>query len=187
MITANQVDLLKAAGACPIFKDEGISGVVPPKDRREFKEMVQWIDEHQGEKIEVLIFELSRLARTMFDTVVTIRELESRGCIVKSLSPTESFLDIEEPSIREIMLTIMAWAAERERANLIARTKAGLARARAEGKKLGRPRKKITTAEIRKYRETGMSYEKIGRILDCSSSTVRRALAREDRAGRGLA
>ena len=149
--------------------------------------MVQWVDEHQGEKIEILIFDLSRLARTMFDTVVTIKDLEARGCVIKSLSPLESFLDIEEPSIREIIRTIMAWAAERERQNLIARTKAGIARARREGKAIGRPRKKMDPRKIEQYREQGMSWERIAREMDVSLSTVLRFNKRQDRAGRGLA
>lgn len=186
LITANQVLLLQDAGCERVYKDEGISGVVPPKDRREFKEMIRFIDEHQGEKIEILIFDLSRLCRSMYDEVVTIKDLESRGCVVKSLSPTESFLDIEEPSIREIIRTIMAWAAERERQNLIARTKAGLERARREGKRLGRPPCRLDKKKIEGYRDRGLSWERIAREENVSTSTVLRFVKREERKSRGL-
>lgn len=184
---ANQVDLLRDAGAWPIFKDEGVSGSIPPQNRREFKELIGFVDAHAGEPIEILIFDLSRISRSMVETIITIGDLESRGCIVKSLSPRETFLNIEERSIRSVILAVMSWAAERERENLIARTRAGLDRARREGKTLGRPRKKIDISEVRRLRAEGMSHEKIARLLDCSTNTIHRHLKREDRAGRGLA
>lgn len=183
----NQVDLLKAAGALPIFKDEGISGSIPPQNRREFRELIRFIDDHAGEQIEILIFDLSRVSRSMIETILTVEDLERRGCIVKSLSPRETFLNIEERSVRSVILAVMSWAAERERENLIARTRAGLDRARREGKTLGRPRKKIDLSEIKRLRAEGMSHEKIARLLDCSTNTIHRHLKQEDRAGRGLA
>ena len=183
----NQVDLLKGAGAWPIFQDRGISGAVPPQNRREFREMIGFIEAHPGEPITLLVYDISRLSRSMVETVITLNDLDKRGVIVRSLSPAESFLNVESKDIRGVILIVLAWAAERERANLVERTKAGIARARAEGKAIGRPRKRIDAAEVKRLRAEGISHEQIARRLDCSTSTVYRCLERTDRAGRGLA
>ena len=57
--------------------------------------------------------------------------------IVWSLSPNESFTRSEDRAVHQLLMMILSWVSERERANLIERTKAGLDRARAEGKILG--------------------------------------------------
>lgn len=183
----NQVDLLKEAGAWPIFQDRGISGAVPPQNRREYQEMIGFIETHNGEPITLLIYDISRLSRSMAETVHVLDDLDRRGVVVRSLSPAESFLNVEARDIRRLILIVLAWAAERERANLVERTKAGLARARAEGKVIGRPRKKIDAEEVKRLRSEGISHEQIARRLDCSTSTVYRSLERADRASRGLA
>jgi putative DNA-invertase from lambdoid prophage Rac len=56
---------------------------------------------------------------------------------------------------------ILSWVAERERSNLVERTKAGLERAKAEGKLLGRPRNDINWEEVEVMRMDGMSWEEI--------------------------
>ena len=53
----------------------------------------------------------------------------------------ESWLDTTDAGVSEIMLAVMAWVAKEERRKISERTKAGLARVRAQGKKIGRPRK----------------------------------------------
>ena len=51
----------------------------------------------------------------------------------------ESWLDTDSP-VRPLLVAIFGWVAEQERTRLIERTKTGMARARREGKKIGRPR-----------------------------------------------
>ena len=183
----NQTDILKAAGAWPIFQDRGISGTVPPQNRKEYQEMIRFVEDHDGEPITLLVFAIDRISRSMVETVITLNDLDKRGVIVRSLSPAESFLNVESKDIRGVILIVLAWAAERERANLIERTKAGIARARLSGKPIGRPRKRIDADEVKRLRLAGVSHEQIARRLDCSTSTVYRCLERADRAGRGLA
>ena len=57
--------------------------------------------------------------------------------IVWSLSPNESFTRSEDRAVHQLLMMILSWVSERERANLIERTKAGLDWARAQGKILG--------------------------------------------------
>lgn len=51
----------------------------------------------------------------------------------------EPWLDVSNPLIGELLVSIFAWVARQEREQLVARTKAGLNRARRQGKTLGRP------------------------------------------------
>ncbi|MGC8618844.1 MAG: recombinase family protein [Thermoplasmata archaeon] len=69
-------------------------------------------------------------------------------------------------------MAIFSWVAEREREMLIERTKNGLERAKKEGKKLGRPAREINWKEVEKYREKGISYSAISRILDIPYPTL---------------
>jgi putative DNA-invertase from lambdoid prophage Rac len=59
------------------------------------------------------------------------------GC-VPVLSVREGWLDTTGP-VRPLLVAIFGWVAEQERTRLIERTKAGLERARRQGKRLGRP------------------------------------------------
>lgn len=76
------------------------------------------------------------------------------------------------------MLGMCSVFAELEREIIRERIHAGLARARAQGKKLGRlPVSNRTEVQIRKLRDQGMGKLKIARTLRCGVSTVQRVLA----------
>ena len=70
------------------------------------------------------------------------------------------------------MFQMMGVFAEFERAIIVERVKAGLARARADGKRLGRPR--LDAAAIRAELAQGVSLRQTARRLGCSLSTVKR-------------
>jgi len=74
-------------------------------------------------------------------------------------SVTEPWLDSEGPvpMLRDILISIVGSFAKQERENLIIRTKAGLARARAEGKVLGRPKKIFDRERLAELRRAGWS------------------------------
>ena len=69
-----------------------------------------------------------------------IKQLKERGIWLRS--QTESWLDTSQEGITEVVLAIMSWAAAEERKKISERTKAGMARKKAQGKHMGRPRKK---------------------------------------------
>ena len=88
----------------------------------------------------VVVWKLDRFSREgIMPTMAYIKKLKSRGLWLKSM--TESWLDTKEEGITEIVLAIMAWASAEERKKISERTKAGMARAKAKGKHVGRPRK----------------------------------------------
>jgi DNA invertase Pin-like site-specific DNA recombinase len=86
----------------------------------------------------VVVTKLDRLGRDAVDVLATIQRLGELEIKVIVLQLGQ--LDLTSPAGR-MMLTMFAAVAEMERDLLLKRNKAGLERARAEGKTLGRPRK----------------------------------------------
>jgi putative DNA-invertase from lambdoid prophage Rac len=102
----------------------------------------------------VLVWRLDRWGRSVTDLLATLQELEHLG--VGFVSLTEA-LDLTTPAGRA-MAGLLAIFAEFEREILRERTRAGLAHARQNGKRLGRPATAaVHTAEIRKLHRAGVS------------------------------
>jgi putative DNA-invertase from lambdoid prophage Rac len=93
-------------------------------------------DVRAGRVAAVAVWALDRLHRSMTGAINTVLELDRLG--VPVLSVREGWLDTSGP-VRPLLVAIFGWVAEQERTRLIERTKAGLERARREGKRLGRP------------------------------------------------
>ena len=168
-----------------IFTDVGVSGVIPAKKRKGFKEMLAYIhqtrkERGEEEEIRLYVYEVSRIGRDMLDTVLMIKKLEEElGVRVYSVSEKEQFLNTQEESIRKLILSIFAWAAERERELIIQRTKEGLERARREGKQIGRPKitlDKKQLKQIKKYQELGLNLSAISKIIGVPYFTLRNRL-----------
>ena len=143
-----------------IFVDHGVSGTVPARKRSGFKKVLEYIKDNKGVKF-LYVYELSRLGRTTYETISIIQDLEEAGITVWSLSPNEAFTRSEDKAVRQLLVMILSWVAERERSNLVERTKAGLDRAKAEGKQLGRPRNNIDWDQVEIMRRDGMSWDHI--------------------------
>ena len=81
---------------------------------------------------------------------------------VKFISYSEPHFNTENELVRDILLSVMGALAKQERLRLSARTKAGLERARLQGKKIGKPKmnKKVINLII-ELREQGKSYREI--------------------------
>jgi DNA invertase Pin-like site-specific DNA recombinase len=69
--------------------------------------------------------------------IQTVLELDRLG--VRVVSVRETWLDTDS-LVRPLLVAIFGWVVDQERTRLIERTKAGMSRARTEGKKIGRPR-----------------------------------------------
>lgn len=122
----------------------------------------------------VLVWRLDRWGRSLADLVATLQELSHLG--VGFVSLTEA-LDLTTPTGRA-MAGMLAIFAEFEHAILRERVRAGLAHARQNGKRLGRP---ITAArkaaDVRKLFRNGLSKSEIARRLGIGRTSVRRILA----------
>lgn len=122
----------------------------------------------------VLVWRLDRWGRSVTDLLVTLQELEHLG--VGFVSMTEA-LDLTTPAGRA-MAGLLAVFAEFEREILRERTRAGLANARQNGKRLGRPMTAgLQSAEIRKLHRAGLAKAEIARRLQIGRTSVRRILA----------
>ena len=122
----------------------------------------------------VLVWRLDRWGRSVTDLLATLQELKHLG--VGFVSLTEA-LDLTMPAGRA-MAGLLAIFAEFEREILRERTRAGLAHARENGKRLGRPATAaVHAAEIRKLHRARVSKSEIARRLNVGRTSVRRILA----------
>jgi DNA invertase Pin-like site-specific DNA recombinase len=124
----------------------------------------------------VLVWRLDRWGRSVSDLLATMQELEHLG--VGFVSLTEA-LDLTTP-VGRAMAALLAVFAEFEREILRERVRAGLAHARLNGKRLGRPATAaLHTDEVRKLCGSGLSKSEIARRLNIGRTSVRRILTSE--------
>jgi DNA invertase Pin-like site-specific DNA recombinase len=138
--TENQRLEIEAAGYAVDYwyADEGVSGKVSAMQRPQFVAMLAKI--RDGETL--VVSKLDRIGRDAQDVGATIKALKARK--IKVIVLQLGTLDLTSPA-GKMMLTMLAAVAEMERDLLVERTHAGLERAKAEGKTLGRTPK--TTPE----------------------------------------
>ena len=121
----------------------------------------------------VLVWRLDRWGRSVTDLLATLQELEHLG--VGFVSLTEA-LDLTTPAGRA-MAALLAVFAAFEREILGERVRAGLAHARQNGKRLGRPLTGALHADqVRKLRRAGTSKSEIARRANIGRTSVRRIL-----------
>src|SRR6266852_4031850 len=141
-------------------------------DRSEFQQMFQ---DASRRKFDVLLFwSLDRLSREgALETLQHLNRLTSYGVQWRSL--TEQYLD-STGIFREAVIGILAVVAKQERVRLSERTRAGLERARKQGKVLGRrPNAAVDASKIRELRDRGMSWGAISRETGLARATCQRA------------
>jgi putative DNA-invertase from lambdoid prophage Rac len=144
------------------------SGAVERKAREQLMEAAR-----RREIDAVLVWRLDRWGRSVTDLLATLQELECLG--VGFVSLTEA-LDLTTPAGRA-MAGLLAIFAEFERELLRERTRVGLAQARRNGKRLGRPMTAgLHAAEIRKLHRAGIAKAEIARRLEIGRTSVRRIL-----------
>ena len=141
-----------------------------PRERRE-----QLLEAARRREIDVvLVWRLDRWGRSVTDLLATLQELEHLG--VGFVSLTEA-LDLTTPAGRA-MAGLLAVFAEFEREILRERVRAGLAHARQNGQRLGRPlTAALHAAQVRKLHRAGTSKAAIARRLNIGRTSVRRILA----------
>lgn len=122
------------------YADEGVGGKVPALQRAQFRILLDKI--RDGETL--VVSKLDRLGRDAQDIGATIKMLAARHIEVIVLQLGK--LDLTS-SAGKLMLAMLAALAEMERDMLIERTQSGLARAKAQGKTLGRP---VSTSEAQR-------------------------------------
>jgi len=168
--TENQRQEMEAAGYKPdYFFSDTISGKTSTTQRPQFMAMLKQIRE--GETL--VVTKLDRIGRDAQDVGATIKTLAQSKIKVVVLQLGN--LDLTS-SAGKMMLTMLSAVAEMERDLLVERTHAGLARAKAEGKTLGRT-PKTTPAEKAKivaaYKNgEGESVSQLAREYEVSRATI---------------
>ena len=155
------------------YSDKGISGSKGRKDRPEFDRMLS--EAARGRFDVVMAFALDRIGRSLADLLHSIRHLEE--CNV-DLFIDRQMLDTTTPQ-GKLLFAVTGAFAEFERDMMVHRVNAGLARARARGTKLGRPRVSgRVEAAIRKAIAQGdKGKHKIAAEIGVGSGTVARIKA----------
>lgn len=155
------------------FEDSAVSGKIPAIKRKGFIEMLEIVKNEEVDAI--LIYELSRVGRTFWDTLDAIKSIEEYAPLI-SCSPRESFLQMTEPSVRKLMIGILTWVAEREREMLVQRTKDGISRAKSVGKVIGRPKKELDKDKLIQLLAKNEPRTKIAKNLGVSKATLYKEL-----------
>lgn len=107
-------------------------------NRPQFQEMLAGVRQRHFDLI--LIWSLDRFSREgMTNTLSYVEQLNHYKTSLKSLQ--ESWLDTTHKGVSELMLGIFAWIAAEEKRKISERTKAALAKLKARGVLLGRPKK----------------------------------------------
>lgn len=105
-------------------------------NRPEFQAMLSEVKQKHFDL--VLVWALDRFSREgMTNTLKYIQVLRAYKTSLKSLQ--ESWLDTSQEGVSDLLLAFMSWVAEQEKKRISERTKAGLAKRKAAGMKLGRP------------------------------------------------
>ena len=156
-----------------------VSGSVAAMERRGFAKLMDRLEE--GDVL--VVTKLDRLGRNAMDVAATVRALAGMGVRVHCLAL--GGVDLASSTGRLTMGVINA-VAEFERDLLVERTQAGLRRARAEGKPIGRPHSLTADqrAEVVRRLQAGESVSAVARALGTSRQTVTRV--RGAAAGEGL-
>jgi DNA invertase Pin-like site-specific DNA recombinase len=179
--TDNQIKVLMEAGIPSdyIFTDKGVSGTIAADKRPGFQRLLAYINANRLTVKFIYVVEITRLGRNTLETLNVIDRLEKMGVMVWSLSEKEGFTRTEEKTNRQLFIMLMSWFSERERDNLVRRTKEGLDRARSEGKTLGRPRASIDMNCANQMRIDGLSWEEIAEKMGYPVMTLYRARKRK--------
>jgi DNA invertase Pin-like site-specific DNA recombinase len=173
----NQLRALRAAAkrhgwhVVETFTDEGISGAKGREDRPAFDALCRGIARRDFDLIAT--WSVDRLGRSLQDLAAFLGELHAKGV---DLYLHLQGLDTTTPTGRA-MFGMMGVFAEYERAMIVERVNAGLARAREQGKRLGRPPvDDRLAAKARTARAAGSSIRAIAGELGVSVGWVHRAV-----------
>src|ERR1700741_1572812 len=157
------------------YEDAGISG---SNGREKRPGLDRLLKDATARRINMIAaWSVDRLGRSLQHLVSFLNELQALNC---HLYLHQQAIDTTTPSGRA-MFQMCGVFAEFERAMIVERVNAGLARAREQGVRLGRkPGKPALGPRIHALRAEGMGILKIGRTVGVGTSVVQRVLAAEE-------
>jgi len=151
------------------YVDHGVSG---SKDQR--PQLDALMADARGGKLDVIaVWRFDRFARSTRHLVTALEEF--RALNVDFVSAREA-IDTSTPMGR-MVFTMIAAVAEMERELIRERVQAGVDRARAQGKTLGRPRRELDLRAAKILLDQGHSQRAVADMLGVPRGTLRRRLA----------
>ena len=163
------------------YVDHGISGAKGRDKRPAYDALCKAATRKEFDV--VMAWSVDRLGRSLQDLVQFLSELHAKGV---DLYLDRQGVDTTTPG-GKALFQMMGVFAEFERAMIRERVNAGLARAKAQGKRLGRPRiTKTKENRIRALLEGGMGMNRVARTIGCGVSAVQRVKASATREGSGV-
>ena len=152
---------------------EYCDGVTGSKDSR--PALNELMDDAKKRRFDVvLVWRFDRFARSTKHLILALEEFRNLGIDFVSFQEN---IDTSSP-LGSAIFTIISAVAQLERDIIAERVKAGLRRAKENGKKLGRPKGTALDVEkIRGLRSEGLSLQQIATELNTSKTTVSRLLA----------
>jgi DNA invertase Pin-like site-specific DNA recombinase len=161
-----QVAKLKEAG-CDIIRAERVSG--SSRDgRSELETVLEFIQ--AGDTL--MVHKIDRLGRSTRDVLNIVHELEQKGAALRVLEPA---IDTSGP-MGKVILTVLGMVGEMELGFIRERQKAGIDKAKAEGRYNGRPAT-LDKQQALELKAQGVGATEIARRLNCSRSAVYKLLA----------
>lgn len=153
-----------------VYVDFGYSGA---RDSR--PALDQMLAAARQRKFDVIVlWSLCRLGRSLRTLIVTCEELGALGIdLVSYTQPIDT-----TTAAGKLTFAVLAACAEFERSLTKDRIRAGIAKARASGKRLGRPPIDLDPEQLRARLAAGESIRGIARLMGTSHTSIRRALAR---------
>ncbi len=155
------------------YVDRGISGT--QRHRPQLDVLVK--DARKRMFDVVLVWKFDRFARSLKHLIDSLEEFRALG--IDFISYTEG-IDTTTPT-GQLLFHMVGAVAQFERDLIVERVRAGMAHARAMGKRIGRPRAEVDLEQVVLFRNQGKSLRAIARLLAVPVSRVRRALVRTDR------
>lgn len=171
--TQNQLQEIAAAGFTVEPKrvvEETVSGSVAAMERKGFTRLLDRME--SGDVL--IVTKLDRLGRNAMDVRATVELLAGEGIRVHCLAL--GGVDLTSPA-GKMTMGVIAAVAEFERDLLIERTQAGISRAKAEGKALGRPSvlSVAQVSEVQAKRAAGVSLGTLAKEYGVSRAAIQRA------------
>lgn len=147
-------------------------------DRPGLKLIMSDLDQIDG----ILVLRLDRFGRSLQNLLENLNTIRTKGKFFEAIDQGLKISEKKDP-MNDFMLAILGAAAEFERELISERVRDGMARARKENKKIGRPvvleQKGIKISELINLKDEGKSIREISQALKIKRSTVQRLLSQK--------
>ena len=147
-------------------------------DRPGLKSIMSDLNQIDG----ILVLRLDRFGRSLQNLLENLNTIRTKGKFFEAIDQGLKISEKKDP-MNDFMLASLGAAAEFERELISERVRDGMARARKENKKIGRPvvleQKGLSMSDLSKLRQEGKSIREISQALKIKRSTVQRLLSQK--------